>query len=93
MKKRRLSTELQDATAVADEGDECVKIDSNPAPWQPQRPTCNKAAKEELHRAWVKESTMRAQAKATLEMAATNANKVAVMRDQAAPRFSPFQTI
>ena len=87
MKRRRLSSELQDAsepTAVDDDGEECVEVDSTTVSRRPQRPTGNKAAKEELHRARVKESTMRAQAKATSEMAASNAEKVAVMRDQAA---------
>jgi hypothetical protein len=87
MKKRRLSTELHDATAVDDEGDECLEVDSAPTPRWPQRPIGNKAAKEELHRTRVKESMMRAQEKATSEMAAANANKVAVIHHQAALQF------
>ena len=84
MKKRLLSRELHEATAVDDDGEECIEVDSIAASRRPQHPTWNKAAKEELHRARVKESTMRAQAKTTSEMAAANAEKVAVMRDQAA---------
>jgi hypothetical protein len=84
MKKRCLSTELHKATAVDDDEEECVEVDSTPASWRLQRATWNKAAKEELHRDRVKESTRRMQAKATSEMAAANAEKVAVMRDQAA---------
>ena len=49
-----------------------------------QRPTGTKATKDNLHRAKVKEGTMRAQAKATADMAAASAEKAAVMRDQAA---------
>ena len=87
LKRRRLSLEGADAsepTTVDDDGEECVEVEAAPASRRPQRPTGNKAAKEELNRARVKESTMRAQAKATAEMAAAHAEKVVVMRDQAA---------
>ena len=88
MKRRRLSSELPDAleptVPVDDDGEECVEVDFAVASRRPQRPTGNKAAKDELHRSRVKENTMLAQAKATAEMAAANAEKVAVMRDQAA---------
>jgi hypothetical protein len=85
LKKRRLSSEgAEEPTCHDDDGEECVEVDAAAASRRPQRPTGNKAAKEELNRVRVKESTMRAQARATAEMAAANAEKVAVMRDQAA---------
>ena len=49
-----------------------------------QRSTGTRAAKDNLHRAKVKEGTMCAQAKAMADMAAASAEKAAVMRDQAA---------
>jgi hypothetical protein len=85
LKKRRLSSEgAEEPTCHDDDGEECTEVDAAPASRRPQRPTGNKAAKEELNRVRVKEITMRAQARATAEMAAANAEKVAVMRDQAA---------
>ena len=87
LKRRRLSSERADAgepTSFKDDGEECVEVDAAPASRRPQRPTGNKAAKDELNRVRVKESTMRAQARATAEMAVANAEKVVVMRDQAA---------
>ena len=88
LKGRRLSSEGADEpTCHDDDGEECVEVDAAPASRRPQRPTSNKAAKEELNRVRVKESTMRAQARATAEMATANAEKIAVMRDQAALQF------
>ena len=85
LKRRRLSSEGADEpTCHDDDGEECVEVDAAPTSRRPQRPTGNKAAKEDLNRLRVKENTMRAQARATAEMAAANAEKVAVMRDQAA---------
>jgi hypothetical protein len=63
LKRRRLSSEGADAsepTCHDDDGEECVEVDAAPASRRPQRPTGNKAAKEELNRVRVKESTMRA---------------------------------
>ena len=93
LKRRRLSSEgpdVSEPTFVDDDGEECVEVEAAPASRRPQRPTGNKAAKEELNRARVKESTMRAQARATAEMAAANAEKVVVMRDQAALQLFPI---
>ena len=88
LKRRRLSSEGADElTCHDDDGEECVEVDAAPASRRPHRPTGNKATKEELNRVRVKESTMRAQARATAEMAAANAEKIAVMRDQAALQF------
>ena len=87
LKRRRLSSEGADAgepSAFEDDGEECVEVDAAPTSRRPQRPTGTKAAKDELNRVRVKKSTMRAQARATAEMVAANAEKVAVMRDQAA---------
>lgn len=61
---------------------DCVEVESTSASRRSQRPTCNKVAKDDPHRTKVKESTVRAQAKATLEMVVANAKKAAVMRDQ-----------
>ena len=85
LKRRRLSLEGADEpTCHNDDGEECVEVDAAPASRRPQCPTGNNAAKEDLNWLRAKESTMRAQARATAEMAAANAGKVAVIRDQAA---------
>lgn len=62
---------------------DCIELKSASTNRRPQRPTDNQTTKDYLHRSKVKEGTMRAQAKATTEMAATNAEKAAVMGDQA----------
>ena len=68
LKKRRLSLEgAEEPTCHDDDGEECVEVDAAPTSRRPQRLTRNKAAKIELNRVRVKESTMRAQARAMQE--------------------------
>lgn len=62
MKRRRESLEQQDGAeraAVDEDDEECVEVESVSTSRWPQRPTGNKAAKEEQHQTRVKEGTMR----------------------------------
>lgn len=83
MKRRREGGDVALTEGEEDEG-VGLGIEVVSASKRLQRPTGTKAAKDDLHRAKVKEGTMRAQAKATTDMAAASAEKAAVMQDQAA---------
>lgn len=83
MKRRQEGGEVALIEGEEDEG-AGLGIDVLSASKRPHRPSGNKAAKDDLHQAKVKEMTMHAQAKGTADMAEASAEKAAVMRDQAA---------